>query len=144
MGRPYIRVKDSSPGHLLLIQPEGGADGKPALESQKQAAMLDFLHVLLRRSTPDATPAPLHRAPARAPPSPRPPLGLLLRRVEPLIIDFLFSLTFLPPLAAVPPNLSGPDRTERCCGRRALKDRLDCLGLLPYFSYLLLRVLPPM
>lgn len=50
--------------------------------------------------------------------------------METLIIDFLLSLPFLPPLAAVPPNLSGPDRTEECCSRRTLKDRLDSSGLL--------------
>lgn len=95
------------------------------------------------RQTPRRHPSTEHQ-PDRPVPPHQPPLGLLLRRVETLIIDFLFSLTFLPPLAAAPPNLSGPDRTARRCSRRALKDRLDCLGLLPDFSYFLLCVLPPM
>lgn len=56
---------------------------------------------------------------------------------------FSFFSPFLPSLAMAPPNLSGPDRTEECCSRRTLKDRLDSSGLLlPDFSYFLLSVLP--
>lgn len=121
MGRRYVRLKDSSSGHLLLTQPEGGEGGAATTlgetYSQKQTGMLHLLHILQRRrGTPGATRHPFTEHPPDGPvPIPQPPLALLLRRVEPLIIDFLFSLTLLPPLAAVPPNLSGPDRTERCC-----------------------------
>lgn len=57
--------------------------------------------------------------------------GPLLQPVETVIIDLLSSLCFLARLAAEPPNLSGPDRTERRCGGRPLKDTSHCFRLLP-------------
>lgn len=71
------------------------------------------------------------------PPTPSlPHLSPLPWQVETLIIDFLFSLlSSVHSLQRLPTYLT---LTEQCCSRRALKDRLDCLGILiPHFFILL-------
>lgn len=87
--------------------------------------------------TPLSPPSPLV---CPTPPSsactPPPTSVLLLWQVETLIIDFLFSLlSSVHSLQRLPTYLA---LTEQCCSRRALKDRLDCLGILiPHFFILL-------
>lgn len=68
-------------------------------------------------------------------PAPLPHLSPLLWQVETLI-DFLFSLlSSVHSLRRLPTYLA---LTEQCCSRRALKDRLDCLGIhIPHFFILL-------
>lgn len=60
----------------------------------------------------------------------------LLWQVETVIIDFLFSLlASVHSLQRLPTYLA---LTEQCCSRRALKDRLDCLGILISHFFILL------
>lgn len=78
----------------------------------------------------------LQTPPSCNPPHTSPPhLSPLLWQVETLIIDFLFSLlSSVHSLQRLPTYLA---LTEQCCSRRALKDRLDCLGILISHFFLL-------
>lgn len=83
-----------------------------------------------------STPLSLPQLHPPQPVTPPPHLSPLLWQVETLIIDFLFSLlSSVHSLQRLPTYLA---LTEQCCSRRALKDRLDCLGILiPHFFILL-------